>query len=473
MANTNNGSKLLQDVHSYYSKAISYTDHDPGLLRQIKLCNGIYKVRFPIKINENIEAFEGIRVQHSQHKTPTKGGIRFSESVDEDEVKALATLMSFKCAIVDVPFGGAKGGIRVNPNNYTPKQLERITRRFTTEMIKKQMIGPGIDVPAPDYGSGTREMAWIADTYMAFNSDDPNVLACTTGKPVGQGGIRGRIEATGLGVFYGIKEVVSFNEDMKKLDLKPGLDGKRIIIQGLGNVGYHAAKFCQNAGAVITCIAEKEGAIYSEKGLDVDDVVKHRKENRSLFDFPGAKNIDNSNEALEFECDILIPAALENQITSNNASRVKAKIIAEAANGPVTKEAEDILNQRQILLIPDLYLNAGGVTVSYFEWLKNLSHVRFGRMGKRLEEGNNRRIVEAIENATNTQIPKYQRDLLVHGGEEIDLVRSGLEETMVFAFNEIREIKMQNPDVPDLRMAAFISGINKLVASYEALGVFP
>ncbi len=473
MGKTSNGSKLLNDVHSYFSKAIGYTNHDPGLLEQIKNCNGIYKVRFPIKINEQVETFEGIRVQHSHHKTPTKGGIRFSPSADEDEVNALATLMSFKCAIVDVPFGGAKGGIRINPGHYSEKQLEAVTRRYTTEMIKKKMIGPGIDVPAPDYGSGSQEMAWITDTYMAFQSDDPNVLACTTGKPVGQGGIRGRVEATGLGVYYGIREAVSSSEDMKALNLKTGLEGKKIILQGVGNVGYHAAKFCQDQGANIICIAEQEGAIYSDDGLDVDDVVNHRRKNRSICDFPGAKNVHDRSEALEMECDILLPAALENQITSHNASRIKAKIIAEAANGPVTKEAEDILNKRNILIIPDLYLNAGGVTVSYFEWLKNLSHVRFGRMGKRLEEGNNRRIVKAIEESSNTKLPEHQRELLIHGGEEIDLVRSGLEETMVFAFNEIREIKKQNPAIPDLRMASFINGINKLVASYESFGVFP
>ncbi len=473
MAKSQNGSKLLTDVHRYYSKAISYTNHDPGLLEQIKHCNSVYKVRFPIKINENVTTFEGLRIQHSHHKTPTKGGIRFSESVDEDEVKALATLMTFKCAIVDVPFGGAKGGIRINPKHYTQKQLESVTRRYTTELIKKKMIGPGNDVPAPDYGSGSQQMAWITDTNMAFNSDDPNVLACVTGKPVGQGGIRGRIEATGLGAYYGIREAVSHQEDMKTLNLNTGLEGKRIIVQGLGNVGFHAAKFCQDAGAIIIAIAEREGAIYSEKGVDVENVKKHWEENLSILDYSGAKNMEGSGEALEMECDILIPAALENQITSENAPRVKAKIIAEAANGPVTKEAEDILNKRDIMLIPDLYLNAGGVTVSYFEWLKNLSHVRFGRMGKRLEEGNNRRLVQAIERATNTNIPDEQRKLLIHGGEEIDLVRSGLEETMVFAFNEIREIKKQNPAIPDLRMASFISGINKVVTSYESLGVFP
>jgi len=467
------GPQFLNDVLSYYEKAASYTDHDPGLLNLIKTCNSIYKVRFPIKVDERIEVFEGIRVQHSQHKIPTKGGLRFSVDVDEDEVKALATLMTFKCAIVDVPFGGAKGGVRINPKDYTKKQLESVTRRYTTELIKKNMIGPGIDVPAPDYGTDTQTMAWIVDTYMAFKYDETNVLACTTSKPVGQGGIRGRIEATGLGVFYGIREAVSHQDQMKSIGLETGIEGKKIVIQGFGNVGYYTAKFCEDAGAKIICIAEKEGAIYNEQGIDIATLDQYRKQNGSILDYSEAKNLDHSKEALELDCDILVPAALENQIIADNAPRVKANIIAEAANGPVSKEAEDILFNKNIMIIPDLYLNAGGVTGSYFEWLKNLSHVRFGRMGKRMEEGTNKRLVEVIEQTTGQQISQAQKQVLIHGGEEIDLVRSGLEDTMVYAFNEIMEIKRSNSDIPDLRVASFISGINKVVSSYQSLGVFP
>jgi glutamate dehydrogenase (NAD(P)+) len=473
MASNTAGSKLLADVHSYYESATAFTDYDQGLLQQIKHCNNVYKVKFPVRLNGQIQVIEGIRVQHSQHKLPTKGGIRFSRNVDEDEVKALATLMSFKCAIVDVPFGGAKGGIRISPSQYTTEQIEAITRRFTTESIKKDMIGPGSDVPAPDYGSSGMEMATIADTFMAFNPSDPNVLASVTGKPVGQGGIRGRVEATGLGVFYGLREAVSYEADMKQLGLSAGLEGKRVVVQGLGNVGYHAAKYLEESGSKVVAIAEQEGAIHAPEGLNLDDVLNFRKEHGSIMEFPGTTPIPDGREALELDCDILIPAALENQITSENAARIQAPIIGEAANGPVTKEAEAILNQRAIMLLPDLYLNAGGVTVSYFEWLKNLSHVRFGRMGKRMEEGNNRRIVEAIENASGTSIPRQQRDLLIHGGEEIDLVKSGLEESMVYAYREIRDVMERKPEVPNLRMAAFISGIEKIAASYETLGVFP
>jgi glutamate dehydrogenase (NAD(P)+) len=468
------GSKFLADVHYYFDKAAQFTKLDEGLLAQIKVSNSVYKMRFPVKIGDRIEVIEGIRVQHSHHKSPTKGGIRFAETVDEDEVKALATLMTFKCAVVDVPFGGAKGGVRVNPTAYTAEQLERITRRYTTELIKKNMIGPGTDVPAPDYGTGPREMAWIADTYAAFKYEETDALACVTGKPVGQGGIRGRKEATGLGVYFGIREALSHPELTKKLGLSVGTEGKRVIVQGLGNVGYHSAYFCQHEGKmIITGIAEREGGIYNANGLDVDAVFQHRSSTGSILNFPDAKNYSDSLEVLELECDVLIPAALENQIHNGNAARLKAKIIAEGANGPVTKEAEEILQDKNVLILPDLYLNAGGVTVSYFEWLKNLSHVRFGRMGKRLEELNFRRMVETIERTTGKSLNPTEKDLLIHGADEIDLVRSGLEETMVFAFHEIYEIKQQNSQIPDLRTAAFISGINKIAASYLSMGIWP
>lgn len=474
MSNANdNGLKFYNAVLGYFDKAAALTDFEPGLLHQIKICNSVYKFSFPIEVEGKLEVVEGIRVQHSHHKTPTKGGIRYSEFVDEDEVKALATLMTFKCAVVDVPFGGAKGGIKVNPKTVSVKHLEKITRRYTTELIKKSMIGAGIDVPAPDYGSGPREMAWIADTYATFKYDDINALGCVTGKPIGQGGIQGRTEATGQGIYFGIREALSHSEDMKSLGLTPGLEGKRVIIQGLGNVGYYSAKFCQEGGAIITGIAEYEGGVYNEKGLDVEALFKHRKGTGSILNFPGAKNITNSMELLEMDCDILIPAALENQITKDNAPNIKAKIIAEGANGPVTKNAEVILNEKGVIIIPDLYLNAGGVTVSYFEWLKNLSHVRFGRMEKRFQEMSANELINAVEGITGRTLEARQRKVITHGADEIDLVRSGLEETMIYAYNEIRNIKLNDKRIEDLRTAAFVSGIRKLGVSYQALGIFP
>jgi glutamate dehydrogenase (NAD(P)+) len=467
------GTKFLNDVRSYFDKAASYTNFEPGLLEQIKLCNSVYKFYFPIEIEGKVRVIRGIRVQHSQHKSPTKGGIRYSEFVDEDEVKALATLMTFKCAVVDVPFGGAKGGIKINPAQYTERQLERITRRYASELIKKDLIGPAIDVPAPDYGSGSREMAWIADTYATFKYDDLNSMGCVTGKPLGQGGIQGRTEATGMGLFFGVREALSKADDMKEIGLSTGMAGKRIIVQGLGNVGYYSAKFCSEGGAILVGIAEREGGIYNPNGLDYDAVFRHRKETKSILNYPGAKNFTNSLEVLEQDCDILIPAALENQIDKENAPRIKARIIAEGANGPVTKEAEEILLAKKVMIIPDLFLNAGGVTVSYFEWLKNLSHVRFGRMEKRFQEMANTQLLASVEKITGKSLDLTERTLLTHGADEIDLVRSGLEETMIYAYNEINHVRKNDPRIEDLRTAAFVSGINKLGASYIALGVFP
>lgn len=467
------GTKFLSDVLYYFDKAAAFSKLDPGIIQQIRTCNSVYKVTFPVEIDGKIEVVEGIRAQHSHHKMPTKGGIRYSMQVTEDEVKALATLMTFKCAVVNVPFGGAKGGVKINPRIHSEKTLEKVTRRFATELIKKNLIGPSMDVPAPDYGTSSREMGWIVDTYLTFKYGETDALGCVTGKPVNLGGIRGRTEATGLGVYYGIREALNVKADTTRLGLTSGLEGKRIIVQGLGNVGFHAAKFCQADGALINGIAEREGGIYNEKGLDVEQVFNHRISSGSILDFPGAKNVQDSRELLEVECDILIPAALENQIHQENAPNIKAKIVAEAANGPVTREAEEILLKKGVLIIPDIYLNAGGVTVSYFEWIKNLSNVRFGRLGKRAEEVGYRRLVEAIETNTGKTLTDAERTLLIKGSDEIDLVRSGLEDTMVESYREIRAILDQNNGITDLRTAAFYSAIEKIGLSYQAMGIFP
>jgi glutamate dehydrogenase (NAD(P)+) len=464
---------FFDDVCKSFDKAAKFTKFDKGLLEQIKQCNSVLRLHFPVKIGDKIEVIKAYRVQHSHHKLPCKGGIRFSEMVNLDEVMALAALMTYKCAIVNVPFGGAKGGITINPKNYSVYDLERITRRYTSELIKKKFIGPGEDVPAPDYGTGEREMSWILDTYMAMNPGVVDAMACVTGKPVSQGGVRGRREATGLGVFYGIREVCLMPEMMKKLGLSVGVEGKRVIVQGLGNVGYHTAKFFQDAGSIITALAEYEGAIYNDKGLDVETVFNHRKSTGSILNFPGATNLAKSTDALEKECDILIPAALENVINGENAPRVKAKIIGEAANGPLTPEADEVFIKNGTLVIPDMYLNAGGVTVSYFEWLKNLSHVRYGRLEKRFTENQNAQMLEQIEELTGKKVQGTQRELMLHGPDEVDLVNSGLEETMINATHEIIECWKANPTIEDMRTASFVVAINKVGTSYSELGIFP
>ena len=466
--------KFFEQVNRSFDKAAQYTSHHPGLLAQIKICNNVCHFSFPLKKdNGEIEVIEAWRAEHSQHKSPVKGGIRYASTVNEDEVMALAALMTYKCAIANVPFGGAKGGVKIDKWKYSKTELERITRRFTFELHKKNFIGPGVDVPAPDYGTGPPEMAWIADTYSSLTPDVLDAAACVTGKPLAQGGVQGRTEATGRGVYFGIREACSFKDDMEQFGLSLGLEGKTAVVQGLGNVGYHVAKFLKENGAKVVGLAEYEGAIYDPKGLDVDWVTQFRQEKKPITDFPGVKKIPNTADALELECDILVPAALENQITKSNADRIKAKIIAEAANGPVTADANDILLKKGVMIIPDMYLNAGGVTVSYFEWLKNLSHVRFGRMSKRFEENVNAKMLKAIEDVTGKKLPQEVFEGIVHGADEADLVNSGLEETMCWAYQEIRETQKRFGKDIDLRTAAFINAINKVAVAYNELGIFP
>ena len=465
---------FFEQVTQYFNEAAKFTDYSKGLLEQIRVCNSVYRFDFPLRRHSGeIEVIHAWRVEHSHHKMPVKGGIRYSPDVYEEEVMALAALMTYKCAIVDVPFGGAKGGIKIEPKNYTLDELERITRRYAVELTKKGFLGPGVDVPAPDYGTGEREMAWIADTYATLNPGQLDALGCVTGKPVTQGGVRGRKEATGRGLYFALREAVCDANEMKRLGLPLGMDGKRLIIQGLGNVGYHAAKFCREGGAIITVIAEREGAISNPKGLNEDEVFNHRKTTGSILNFPGAANIEDSRAALELECDVLLPAALEGVFTAENAPRIKAKVILEGANGPTTPEADPIFRKKGILVIPDIYCNAGGVTVSYFEWLKNLSHVRFGRMQKRHEQANELNMLKAIEQATGRTFSDTERAAMAKGPDEQDLVNSGLEETMIAAFHELLKTQRDTQGVPDLRIAAFLNAIHKVARSYAELGIFP
>lgn len=463
--------EFFAQVNKAFDKAAKHSEYDQGLLDQMKICNNVYHVTFPLERDDGtIEVIHGWRVEHSHHKLPTKGGIRFSTTVNEDETMALAALMTYKCAVVDVPFGGAKGGIKIDKSRFSDEEIERITRRYTYELIKKDFLGPGSDVPAPDYGTGAREMGWILDTYRQLKSD-LNAEACVTGKPIPQGGVRGRTEATGRGVYFGIREACENKEDMEELGLKPGLEGKTFVIQGLGNVGYYAAKYMIEGGAKMVGVAEIEGSIYDANGIDLEKLMEYRKENGSILGFGDTKELENNTKVLEEECDILVPAALENQLNEKNAPNIQAKIIGEAANGPTTSEAHSILKEKGALIIPDSYLNAGGVTVSYFEWLKNLSHVRFGRMEKRFEESSYRKILNVIENISDRTFTEDEMAELAQGADEYDLVDSGLEETMITSYQELNELRKKH-DI-DLRTAAFLSAINKVGIIYEQMGIFP
>jgi glutamate dehydrogenase (NAD(P)+) len=466
--------KFTEEVNKSFYRSAAFVDASPELLAQVKRCNSVYYISFPLRRDDgSIEVVDAWRAEHSHHRQPTKGGIRFAGAVNADEVMALAALMTYKCAVVNVPFGGAKGGVRIDPRRYSVDELERVTRRFTFELWRKHFIGPGLDVPAPDMGTGPREMAWVADTYMSLCGAELNAYACVTGKPVTQGGIAGRTEATGRGVFFGLNEACGVPEDMKRLGFSPGIAGKRFVVQGLGNVGFHAAKFMIEAGAVLVGVGEIKGGIANPKGIDLDRLMAYREEAGTVVGFPGAAGLPSSIAALELDCDILVPAALENQITAANAPRVKAKIIGEGANGPTTDDAEQILRKKGVLIVPDIYLNAGGVTVSYFEWLKNLHHVSFGRMEKRFDQSAYRRLLTAVEGSTGKLFTTQEMDFFARGADEVDLVNSGLEETMAYAYRQLRELRERLGPAVDLRTAAMVQAIRKIVAAYEELGIFP
>lgn len=467
------GTSFRQSVDLMMDRALAVMDLAPDVAAAIKACNAVIQVRFPVKIKGKLEIFSGWRAVHSTHRLPVKGGIRFAPCVDQDEVEALAALMTYKCAIVDVPFGGSKGGLLIDPRNYDRNEMELITRRFTLELVRKGFLSPATNVPAPDVGTGQREMAWMVDTYKHLNPDDINYLACVTGKPVEHGGIRGRVEATGRGVQYALQEFFRHKDAVKETGLSKGLAGKRVVIQGFGNVGYYAAKFLSEEDeCVILAVADSRGTLSSEAGLPIEDVYQYKIEHRTLKGFPGGSYSDSNTEALEMDCDILIPAALEGQINEGNVDRVKACIIIEAANGPVTFEADERLNQRGVIIIPDAYANAGGVIVSYFEWIRNLSHIRFGRMERRYDELRGNQHLSAMEALTGKLVPQSIRDKFNDGASELDLVRSGLDDSMRQAFQEIKATRDGNDSIRDYRTAAYVNAIRKISRSYLDIGIY-
>ena len=459
-----------ENVDKMFDRAAATLDLPLGLAEQIRTCNAVYQVKFGVKIQGEYKVFSGWRAVHSEHRLPVKGGIRYADFANQQEVEALAALMSYKCAIVDVPYGGSKGALCLRPSDYTEEELEHITRRFTQELAKRSLISPGLNVPAPDMGTGGREMAWMADEYRQINPSDINGFGCVTGKPVEMGGIHGRTEATGRGVQYGLQEFFRHPEDVKHANMEGGLEGKKMVVQGLGNVGFHAAKFLsEEDGVKVTAIIERDGAIINDDGLDIEAVHHHRMENGGVKGFPGSEHVQDGHSILEKECDILMPAALESQITQENADSIKTNLIAEAANGPLTFGADQILREKGVVIIPDAYLNAGGVTVSYFEWIKNLSHIRFGRMERRYEEAQSRGLVAAIEEATGKTLNDITKGKLIAGPDEIDLVRSGLDDTMRGAYNHIRQIYIEREAVKDLRTASFVLAIERIANCYQSM----
>ena len=466
-----------ESVDLMFNRAVALLDLPPGLEEKIRVCNATYTVRFGVRLRGRIETFTGYRSVHSEHMEPVKGGIRFAMGVNQDEVEALAALMTYKCALVEAPFGGSKGGLRIDPRQYDEHELELITRRFAYELIKRDLIDPAQNVPAPDMGTGEREMAWMADQYARMNTTDINAKACVTGKPLNAGGISGRVEATGRGVQYALREFFRDDMGLQKAGLTGTLEGKRVVVQGLGNVGYHAAKFLsEEDGCKVIGIIEHDGALFDEAGLDVQAVRDWIAKHGGVSGYPTSTSHEDGAAVLEAECDILIPAALEGVINLGNAERIKAPLIIEAANGPVTAGADEILRKKGTVIIPDMYANAGGVTVSYFEWVKNLSHIRFGRMQRRQEESRHQLVVDELERLSADKDLGWQlspgfKERYLRGADELELVRSGLDDTMRISYQSMRDVWHERDDVEDLRTAAYIVAIEKVASSYRAKGL--
>ena len=474
---TSNEPGFRDSVDLMFQRAVRHMDLSPGLAEKIRVCNSTYTVRFGVRLRGKIETFTGYRSVHSEHMEPVKGGIRYALSVNQDEVEALAALMTYKCALVEAPFGGSKGGLCIDPQQWEEHELEQITRRFAYELIKRDLIHPAQNVPAPDMGTGEREMAWIADQYARMNTTDINAKACVTGKPLNSGGIRGRVEATGRGVQYALHEFFRHKEDVALAHLDGGLEGKTAVVQGLGNVGYHAAKFLsQEDGVKIIAVIERDGAVIDEAGLDIEALKTWITQTGGVRNFPNARFIENGASVLEHPCDILIPAAMEGVLHKGNAERIQARLIIEAANGPTTFGADEILRERGVLIIPDMYANAGGVTVSYFEWVKNLSHIRFGRMQRRAEEARSRLLVAELERLSADRDlgwelkPDFKQRFLT-GSDEMALVRSGLDDTMRTAYQSMRELWHSRNDVTDLRVAAYMVAIGRVASTYRSKGL--
>ena len=471
------GQEFLKSIEENCKKAVTCLQKSEGkevytdeLAKQVMTVNSTYVVRFGVRLRGTIHTFTGYRSVHSDHIEPVKGGIRYDLAVNQDEVDALAALMTYKCSLVEVPFGGSKGGLIINIRDWSEEELEKITRRFTDELSKRELIHPSQNVPAPDVGTGEREMAWMADEFKKLHPTELNAWACVTGKPVNKGGIGGRTEATGRGVQYALQAFFDNPIDVKKTGLTPGLKGKRVIVQGLGNVGYHAALFLSTEdNCLVTHVIERDGSIMDQKGINIEKLKEYILENGGVKGFNGY--VDKGSEILEEDADILIPAAMELVINRENADKIKTPLIIEAANGPVSSEADEILSKKGVVIIPDLYANAGGVTVSYFEWIKNLSRIRLGRLQRRAQENQTTLMIEALEKMTGSKFPDEYKDLVMQGSAEIDLVRSGLEDTMRNTYEVISEVWNKNPNANDLRTSAMMVSVKRVMDSYHSLGL--
>jgi len=459
------------NVNLHVDKSAKLLNFSDDLLEHLKSTHSLIKVNVGVVLDGKINNFTGWRAVHSEHILPTKGGLRYSETVDQDDTEALASLMTYKCAIVNIPFGGAKGGLKINPKNYTMPQLREITKAFASKLINKGFISPALNVPAPDVGTSEREMEWILETYKTLKPDDINYRGCVTGKPLHRGGIAGRTEATGRGIEEVVREIFRHEDVVKEAGLKNELKDNEIIVQGFGNVGSNLAKHLYNRdNAKIIAIGEFDGYLYNKKGVDINALIEFFQKNKSINNPKLGEFKNNPSELLELDCDILIPAALESAITIDNVDRIKTKLIVEAANGPISFEADQKLFEKGVMIIPDIYVNAGGVVVSYFEWVKDISHIRFGRVEKRFQEQKILDIIDLIDKKTNTKTDFDTIKKIIHGANEEDLAFSGLEDSMRNAFIEIYNAKKQIKR--SFRESAYYVSLKKIRNFYTVEG-FP
>ena len=459
------------NVNLHVDKSAKLLNFSDDLLEHLKSTHSLIKVNVGVVLDGKINNFTGWRAVHSEHILPTKGGLRYSETVDQDDTEALASLMTYKCAIVNIPFGGAKGGLKINPKNYSMPQLREITKAFASKLINKGFISPALNVPAPDVGTSEREMEWILETYKTLKPDDINYRGCVTGKPLHRGGIAGRTEATGRGIEEVVREIFRHEDVVKEAGLKNELKDNEIIVQGFGNVGSNLAKHLYNRdNAKIIAIGEYDGYLYNKKGIDINALIEFYKTNKSINNPKLGEFKNNPSELLELDCDILIPAALENAITIDNVDKIKTRLIIEAANGPISFEADQKLFEKGVMIIPDIYVNAGGVVVSYFEWVKDISHIRFGRVEKRFQEQKILDIIDLIDKKTNTKTDFDTIKRIVHGADEEDLAFSGLEDSMRNAFIEIYNAKKQIKK--SFRDSAYYVSLKKIRNFYTVEG-FP
>lgn len=459
------------NVNLHVDKSAKLLNFSDDLLEHLKSTHSLIKVNVGVVLDGKINNFTGWRAVHSEHILPTKGGLRYSETVDQDDTEALASLMTYKCAIVNIPFGGAKGGLKINPKNYSMPQLREITKAFASKLINKGFISPALNVPAPDVGTSEREMEWILETYKTLKPDDINYRGCVTGKPLHRGGIAGRTEATGRGIEEVVREIFRHEDVVKEAGLKNELKDNEIIVQGFGNVGSNLAKHLYNRdNAKIIAIGEYDGYLYNKKGIDINALIEFYKTNKTINNPKLGEFKNKPSELLELDCDILIPAALENAITVDNVDKIKTKLIIEAANGPISFEADQKLFEKGVMIIPDIYVNAGGVVVSYFEWVKDISHIRFGRVEKRFQEQKILDIIDLIDKKTNTKTDFDTIKRIVHGADEEDLAFSGLEDSMRNAFIEIYNAKKQIKK--SFRDSAYYVSLKKIRNFYTVEG-FP